>query len=81
MTFVDWYASNVAPKVEAQVKNLPTQHREPLRAASRAAMAECWNAALDAVHSECGVWPEVAGGIDVRICKIGEVYLTEVLRA
>lgn len=55
MTFADWYASNVAPKVEAQVKNLPAQHREPLRAASRAAMAECWNAALDAAFAyDCG---------------------------
>lgn len=73
MTFADWYAGNVAPTIA----QLPA----PARQAARMSMAACWNAALDAVHAECGVWPEVSGGVNVNICRIGEVYLEEVLRA
>ncbi len=50
MNFADWYASNVAPQVEAQLKGtaLPPDARTLIRKASRDAMAACWNAAIDA---------------------------------
>jgi hypothetical protein len=47
VTFSDWYAANVKPQLEESLARLPAQAREPLRTASRQAMAACWNAALD----------------------------------
>ena len=81
MTFSDWYNSTVKPQLEEGLKNVPAAAREPMRTASRQAMAACWNAALDAVHSECEMWPDEARGVHFNMCEIGEVYLTEVLRA
>jgi hypothetical protein len=48
--FSDWYAANVKPQLEESLARLPAQAREPLRTASRQAMAACWNAALDAAE-------------------------------
>lgn len=47
MTFSDWYAANVKPQLEDSLKILPVTAREPLRIASRQAMAACWNAARE----------------------------------
>ena len=52
MTFSDWYASNVAPQVEEQLKSVRADARPMIRKASRDAMAACWNAALDAANAE-----------------------------
>jgi hypothetical protein len=48
MKFSDYYASKVTPILEKQLAQMPEAAREPIRAATRAQMAECWNAALDA---------------------------------
>jgi hypothetical protein len=87
VTFAEWYAANVAPNVEAQVKSLPAQHREPLRAASRAAMAECWNAAIKSAadvakrcprcnhqHAEDGINCGANIGIPGRVCECDADY-------
>lgn len=47
MNFQDWYASNVAPQVEEQLKSVPADARPLIRKASRDAMAACWNAATE----------------------------------
>ena len=52
MTFSDWYAANVKPQLEESLARLPAQAREPLRTASRQAMAACWNAALQTVCNQ-----------------------------
>jgi len=72
LTFEEWFERNLWMPVELSPELL--RHY-------KTHLANCWNAALDTVHSECGVWPEVAGGINVNICRIGEVYLTDILRA
>lgn len=59
MTFDAWYSANIAPQIEQSLKPLPKAVHEQIRKSSRDAMAACWNAALDAVYEECGVWPEV----------------------
>ena len=48
MNFADWYASNVAPQVEEQLKSVRADARPMIRKASRDAMAACWNAAIGA---------------------------------
>jgi hypothetical protein len=59
--FSDWYAANVKPQLEESLARLPAQAREPLRTASRQAMAACWNAALDeAAHIARGSTAEDA---------------------
>ena len=52
MNFSDWYAANVAPQVEEQLKSVRADARPMIRKASRDAMAACWNAAMDAASAE-----------------------------